>query len=384
MKLSGFIIFLTIVLSVYTVVNVYILRRHMQLLPDSPLKSVVFWTLLSLILAYPLSRFAEKLFFPSLANGLTLVGSYYLAAMVFLFFILLIADFLRLVHLMGLPILPQVLTAPSVSDRYGLTAILATLVFLLVFIGAWNAKIPRVKTIPIHIEKSWTNKNPLRLVLASDLHIGPTLTRKHLEKIVAVINEQKPDIVLLAGDIIDHKVDLLKESNYLPILAGIESRHGVYAITGNHEFYVGVEESINYMRAANINVLRDSVALIDNAFYLIGRDDKTVEQMGGQRETLSSLLQGIDHSRPLFLMDHQPLHLEKAAENHIDLQVSGHTHHGQIFPFNLITNAVFEKSWGLTQKGTTLIYVSCGVGTWGPPVRLGNHPEIVVFELSFI
>ncbi|MBD3377292.1 metallophosphoesterase [candidate division KSB1 bacterium] len=384
MKMSGFIIFLLVVLSVYTAVNIYIVRRHMQLLPDSPLKSVVFWTLLSLILAYPLSRFAEGLLSPSLANGLTLVGSYYLAAMVFFFFILLIADFSRLIHSLGLPILPQALSLPSVSYRYGLMAILVTLVFLLVFIGAWNAKNPRVKTIPIKIEKTWINKNPLRLVLASDLHIGPTLSEKHLEKIVALINGQNPDIVLLAGDIIDQKVDALKERDYLPILSDIESRHGVYAVTGNHEFYVGVEGSIDYLRAANINVLRDSVALIDNSFYLIGRDDKTLEQMGGQRETLSSLLQAVDHSKPLILIDHQPLLLEKAAENHIDLQVSGHTHHGQIFPFNFITNAVFEQSWGLTQKGATRIYVSCGVGTWGPPVRLGNHPEIVVFELSFI
>ncbi len=384
MKLSGFIIFLTLVLSVYTAVNVYIVRRHMQLLPDSPLKSVVFWTFLSLILAYPLSRFAERLFSPSLANGFTIVGSYYLAAMVFFFFILLIADLVRLAHSLGLPILSQALVSPSVSYRYGLVALLATKVFLLVFIGAWNAKTPRVKTIPINIEKSCTHKNPMRLVLASDLHIGPTLGQKHLEKIVGLINDQHPDIVLLAGDIIDQKVDVLRERDYLSILSAIESRHGVYAITGNHEFYVGVEESMNYMRAANIIGLRDSVALIDNSVYLIGRDDKTLEQMGGQRETLSSLLKGIDHSKPLILMDHQPLNLDKAAENHIDLQVSGHTHHGQIFPFNFITKAVFEKSWGLAQKGTTLIYVSCGVGTWGPPVRLGNRPEIVVFELSFI
>ncbi len=82
-------------------------------------------------------------------------------------------------------------------------------------------------------------------------------------------------------------------------------------------------------------------------------------------------------------MDHQPLHLEIAQENKIDLQVSGHTHHGQIFPFNFITKAVFEKSWGLLKKGHTHIYVSCGVGTWGPPVRLGNRPEIVLFELRF-
>ena len=114
------------------------------------------------------------------------------------------------------------------------------------------------------------------------------------------------------------------------------------------------------------------------------RDDITGNHFGSERKPLDKLLKNVDRDYPIILMDHQPFHLEEGQKNGIDLQVSGHTHHGQIFPFNFITNKVFELSWGYLQKGDTHYYVSCGVGTWGPPVRLGSRPEIIKIALHLV
>jgi len=130
--------------------------------------------------------------------------------------------------------------------------------------------------------------------------------------------------------------------------------------------------------------LRDRTVKINGSIYIIGREDRTIRQFSGkQRKPLAELMRQVDKNLPILLMDHQPFGLNEAEENGVDLQLSGHTHHGQIFPINFITNAVYEKSWGYLQKGKTHIYVSCGVGTWGPPVRVGNRPEILNITIRF-
>ena len=130
--------------------------------------------------------------------------------------------------------------------------------------------------------------------------------------------------------------------------------------------------------------MRDTSLLIDQRFYLVGRDDRDKSRFTGKkRKELGELMQHVDLSRPVILMDHQPFNLEKARELGVDLQVSGHTHHGQLWPFNYITNAIYELSYGYKQIGQTHFYVSTGFGTWGPPVRLGNRPEIVQIKLIF-
>jgi len=145
-----------------------------------------------------------------------------------------------------------------------------------------------------------------------------------------------------------------------------------------------VNKAVKYLTEHNVNVLRDSVVKIANSFYIIGREDREKERYTGTaRKTIPELLDGIDKNLPMIMLDHQPFKLDNVATNAIDLQISGHTHHGQFFPMNLITKAIFEKSWGLVQKGNTVIYVSSGYGTWGPPVRIANHPEILNITMNF-
>jgi predicted MPP superfamily phosphohydrolase len=167
------------------------------------------------------------------------------------------------------------------------------------------------------------------------------------------------------------------------VLQQLEAPHGVYAIPGNHEYFSGINAAVDYMEKAGINVLRDSTIRVAEGYFLVGRDDRQGNAFGGKRQTLDSLMQNVDKSLPVIMLDHQPFALEEAEKNGVDLQLSGHTHHGQLFPFNFITKKVYEVSWGYKRKGNTHYYVSCGVGTWGPPVRVGHRPEIVIINLTF-
>jgi uncharacterized protein len=131
-------------------------------------------------------------------------------------------------------------------------------------------------------------------------------------------------------------------------------------------------------------MLRDRSVKVADAFTLVGREDRSIQQFGSmKRKDLSDLMKDVDQSLPVILMDHQPFNLDDAVKNNIDLQLSGHTHHGQLWPFNFITDKVYELSYGYLRKGNTHFYVSCGVGTWGPPLRTTSRPEVVNIKLKF-
>lgn len=154
---------------------------------------------------------------------------------------------------------------------------------------------------------------------------------------------------------------------------------------GNHEFINGVESSVRFGESLGIIFLRDEYIMIDSSFYLIGREDSSMLQFTGkQRKSLEEIVENISDSYPKILLDHTPFKLEQAVNNNIDLQLSGHTHHGQIWPANLITNLIYEISWGYKKKGNTNFYVSSGAGTWGPPVRIGSRSEIVNLKIRFV
>jgi predicted MPP superfamily phosphohydrolase len=226
------------------------------------------------------------------------------------------------------------------------------------------------------VEKPLTR--PLTIVAASDIHLGTIVGRRRFERIVDAIDDLQPDLILLPGDIVDEDLAPVIRANLGEHLRALHAPMGVYAITGNHEYIGGVEAAVAYLREHGITVLRDSSVVLDGGLTLVGREDRSVVTMAGKtRKGLKELMGGVDSSRPVILMDHQPFHLEEAVEAGVDLQLSGHTHHGQLWPLNLITRAVYEVSWGYLRKGKTHIYVSSGIGSWGPPVRTGNHPELV-------
>lgn len=165
----------------------------------------------------------------------------------------------------------------------------------------------------------------------------------------------------------------------------IKSVYGVYACLGNHDgMRSKVEDGVKVFNAAGINMVRDKAILINNSVYVIGRDDISLESSTNiKRKELSYITKDLDKSKPLLLMDHQPKNLGDAEMQGIDLQISGHTHRGQLFPANIVTSLIFELDYGYLEKNNSKYIVSSGYGTWGPPIRLGSRCEIVEINVKF-
>lgn len=383
MKHSGFLLFFTIVFAIYGLINYYIIRRSWQALAGAgAVRTYLLVALLLLVLTYPAGRILERVFRGWFSEALVITGSFYLAIMVYAFFALVIIDFLRagnsLFHYF-----PTAWVKNPLKIRHTAFAVTAGTVAVIVLVGHLNALFPRVRTLDITLPKSAGKLKSLNIVMASDIHLGTIIRNSRLLHLVEMMNSLRPDIVLLPGDVVDEDVGPVIRQNMDASFRKLRARYGVYAITGNHEYFGGVREAVAYLQRAGITVLQDSAVKIADSFYLIGRKDLMAVRMEGGRKSLADILSGVDKKLPLILMDHQPFHLEEAQQNGIDLQLSGHTHHGQLFPFNWITNRVYEKSWGYLRRGATQYYVSCGVGTWGPPIRLGNRPEIVQILVTF-
>lgn len=383
MKTSAIVIFITLALLVYFLINFYIFRRGVQALSGAGVYRTIFiYLFLLFALAYPLGRFAENISRNSLTEFLVYAGSFYLGIMVYALLFILVIDLLRLVnHFIGF--FPAVIRNNPLKSAQ-LTTLLVTLAtVIIVLIGHINTLYPRIRKLDLKINKTVVGMQELNIVVVSDIHLGTIIRNGHLEKIINKVNDLDPDIVLLPGDIVDEDIGPLIDQNMSHTLTKIKSRLGVYAITGNHEYFGGVKQAVTYIEKGNVKVLQDTAVKVANKFYIIGRKDRMAEQLGNGRKTLEEILVDVDKSYPMILMDHQPFQLDAAERNGIDLQLSGHTHHGQLFPFNFITRAVYELSWGYIRRGNTQYYVSCGVGTWGPPIRTNSVPEIVQINIRF-
>lgn len=203
-----------------------------------------------------------------------------------------------------------------------------------------------------------------------------------------MINAEQPDLILIAGDIIDNSVRPLMEENVAEEFHRLKAP--VYACLGNHEYYSNQLKARRFYREASITLLQDSVAKIGN-LCIIGRDDRTnmqrkslamIMEEARKKGFISDLHLGKHSNEFLVLLDHQPYHLEEAEQNGIDFQFSGHTHHGQVWPVSWVTDALYEKAYGSLQKGNTRYYISSGMGIWGGKFRIGTQSEYVVLTIE--
>ena len=256
--------------------------------------------------------------------------------------------------------------------------VLAALV-LLSLIGFFRFSHPRVKELNIHTNRVTNRPGELTLVMASDLHLGNVIRKGRLIKWVNLINSQNPDIIILDGDIFDHSYRAVEIQNMDVELRKLHAKYGVFAASGNHDYYTGIDKVIAYLQKSGITVLRDSCVVAGNKLLIIGRDDLTNKN----RKSLASLLEGQDAGLPRLVLDHQPHSLEESVKNQVDLHLSGHTHDGQIFPFNYIVSRIYELGYGYRKTGSTNQYVSSGIGLWGAPIRLGTQSEIVKILLKY-
>ncbi|GAA2587039.1 metallophosphoesterase [Dactylosporangium fulvum] len=236
---------------------------------------------------------------------------------------------------------------------------------------------PNLKRVPIRLPKLPSSMTGFRIALVSDIHLGPLLGRSHTERIVRMINSVEADLVAVVGDLVDGSVAELGPA--AEPLQDLRARHGSFFVTGNHEYFSGYQEWINEINSLGVRVLRNE--RVD----VLGLDLAGVNDVNGQDvgdgPDFAKALGGRDTARPVVLLAHQPVQAHDAAKHGVDLQLSGHTHGGQMVPFNLLVSLESPVVAGLGDVDGTQVYVTRGAGFWGPPVRFGAPPDISVIEL---
>ncbi|MGL4820171.1 MAG: metallophosphoesterase [Bacilli bacterium] len=262
-------------------------------------------------------------------------------------------------------------------------SVLFLLCLLLIGYGYYNAKRSVVRRYTLHMNKQIPNVDKLRIVAFSDVHLGRIVGVADIRRLVRLVNKEQPDVVLVLGDLLDEDIIPFEERGMLEELSEMQARDGVFLIPGNHEYYAGhLAQFEDAMTRIGWHMLRDSAICVNDSYTLVGRNDPSGEKWTkGTRKPLSELLENVNRTLPMILMDHQPFFLTEGVKEEFDLQLSGHTHRGQIWPGRLITHRVYELDYGYLKRRFTHSIVTSGFGTWGPPLRIGTQSEIIVIEL---
>ena len=374
-------IFFLIVLTIYSLANIYIFFKGYNALPllkgNRVLYSITFFVLAALFIA---AKIIEARHSSLITDILNIIGGFWLAFMLYGFFLFLLSDIVLLVLKVFRLISPESI----LSFRKWSFFTTITLSVLLITGGFINAIIPVVKEYNIDINKSAGEIKTLRIAAVSDIHMGSIIRKRSIRKLSSMLKELRPDLVLLLGDIVDGEIGPVLRGDLLKYFECPECTDGLYAITGNHEFIGGGDRTIPYIESKGIRVLKDEVVTLKGGIQLVGRIDRDSRRFyRKERKPLQELMANVDTTKPVILLDHQPFHLDESVKNGVDLELSGHTHNGQMWPLNYVTRAIYELSYGYMKKGKTNFIVSSGFGLWGPRVRSGSRSEVVLINIRF-
>lgn len=377
--------FMTVAFAVWGLVNFYIARRGAQALATAPGARRVFLIVyIVAALLFPVGRILMSFVQGRLVSVLVGIGTYHMAVMLYGFMAVLAVDAVRLANAF-VPFLPGSLAAEGAKTGPVLFAAVGGAVLLTVAAGVWNATRLRIVDLDLELPRLAGAVDRLTIAAASDLHLGALVGPSRLERVVERMNALEPDVVLFAGDIVDETVTEADEARLSAIMRRLRAPLGLYACPGNHEYYSGLERNAACLRACGVTVLQDEAVAVDRAFTLVGRRDAGSLGRGEKRLSIGAILSasGLPADLPVVVLDHQPLHLEEAEQAGAALQISGHTHDGQMFPIGVINSLIYELNWGYKRKDGTQYYVTSGAGTWGPPLRLGSRAEIVRIRVTF-
>lgn len=381
MKMHQLVIFLAIVLTIYSFANIYIYLKGYNSI--QVFQNYRFWYIFIFIIlasTFVFGKILEARHSSVLSDILNIIGGFWMAFMLYGFLLLLLSDIIALVLR-----LPGIVNSGNIMAfrKWSYIAVVF-FSFILIAGGFVNSLIPRFKTYDISINKYAGGLDNFRIAAVSDIHLGSTIRKGSMEKLSEILVRQKPDLVLLLGDILDGEIGPVMRGDLLKYFNCPKCRDGLYAITGNHEFIGGAKKTIPYIESKGIRILKDEVVEIDGGIQLIGRLDRDSKRFyGKERKNLSELVSRTDLSKPVILLDHQPFDLKETEKHGIDLQLSGHTHNGQMWPLNYITSRMYELSYGYLKRGNTHFIVSSGFGLWGPRVRSGSRPEVLVINIRF-
>ena len=371
--------FFLVMFILYGLGSTYLLIRGWQALEGISWARPYFVVLLVILSSsFFIARFLRGSVPEYLPRFLQDVGMSWMVPMLYFVLFLLVLDLARIIdHFF--PFLPSWNEIPYPKIKLWVLGLGVVLVLGVSFYGYLRFIRPEVRTLTITLPKTERGLDSLRLVLASDLHLGTTTHKDRLSRYVDLINRQNPDLVCLAGDIIDTDLTSADAGEMALEFRRIKTQWGVFSVPGNHDHYANIQEAIRFFESANINLLMDSAVNVAETIQLMGREDRSRRQ----RKSLAEIRKDFPATLPVVLLDHQPIGLEEAAENGIGLQLSGHTHDGQIWPFRALVRSMYEISHGYLRKGDTRYYVSSGLALWGPPYRIGTTSELVTIRLLF-
>lgn len=372
LKLLGIAFFI-----VYSLLNYYVGLRSFQAIkaffPSFP--GIVFWPVLAVVTsAYIIDRALNLNIYL-----LRLIGSYWIAAFFYLLLIFILLD-------VGLYISStfHIFSSSGFSpDKkiYGAAIVITSIILI---IGTWFARNLQLVKYDLHIAKQ-PGFDKLIIVLISDLHVEPFASTGYMEKAADTITAQNPDLIFLAGDIVEGSLNPQTESKLENILSKMKAKYGIFAVLGNHEYYGGQADQISaFLEAKGVHVLRDEMYTAgDGKVIIAGRNSGSGPGAKDSRKSLQEIIRGIDLSKPLIVLDHQPQAVSEAQKSGADLLLSGHTHGGQLFPLQFFTKSLFIIDRGLWQEESFHLIVSTGLGIWGPPIRTSARAEVVEAILHF-
>lgn len=366
-------------LIVHLIFNVYVFVWGWKILPPKKTYRIPYTSLFVIEFFIYLTGFFSHSFLPlDIFKPIALIGTSWMILIGYISAFLLLYDVLKYLDKKIKALKKLKLDNLKRKRLYFIFSCL--FVFCVMGYGSYCFHNPVVSEYNLSIDKKAGNLDKLRVVMVSDIHVGALIDKGILNMYVDRIMEQKPDIILLAGDIIDYDLPPLTEERMDEEFRRLQAPYGVFASTGNHEYRLNAEEKIAWLgEKAGMTVLRDSVVKIADGLYIAGREDDHCPV----RKDLKDIIRGIDKELPVIVINHEPKKLQEEADENIDLALYGHTHNGQLFPYNLIINLIYEVGYGYKKKENTHVYVSSGLGLAGPQYRIGTKSEIVVLNLTF-
>lgn len=409
-----------LLLPVYIVVNIYFLReiyiwieaiftvakneKRRRLIKAIKVVFSILYILcaVSLLIAFaiPNSLADNYEIWKKIRRLFKLIGNYHEGVLIYMLFAFLLAEIVR--HIYWLVMKIRKMKPHMIPLRRAIAGLICTaLIVTLSLMGVYKSKIIYDTYYDINVSKSVKNMENLRIVLVADIHLGYNIDKKRVTRMVNKINEQNPDLVVVAGDIFDNEYRALDDPEELiRILVGINSKYGVYAVYGNHDIEEPIlggftfggkhnkessDEMDDFVARAGMKLLMDEGVMIDDSIYLYGRPDLHRPGKGiTVRKTPEEITGDVDKNIPIIVIDHEPKELQELSDAGVDIDLCGHTHDGQIFPLNLSSRYLtWENSCGYLQKGNMHNIVTSGVGLFGLDMRVGTKAEICIIDVHF-
>ncbi|MFH2218279.1 MAG: metallophosphoesterase [Pseudomonadota bacterium] len=353
------------------------LRQALILSQRMTVALVVFMAFM--IIAPVIIRTLERRGLESVARFLAYIGYTWMGVLFLFFSAAVLLDIFRLIVHIGGVICHSDLSGLTLSPRHSFIVSLIFAVSVTGF-GAFEAVRIRTEHVVIESRKVPEALGRLRIAQISDVHLGIMVGEKRLKRILDRVKMAGPDILVSTGDLVDGQADGISKLEEL--FSAINPKYGKFAVTGNHEFYAGLPHALAFIEKAGFTVLRGEATTVSGLLNIAGVDDLAADRYGTMKNVPEkALLSNLPREKFTLLLKHRPL-VDRTASNLFDLQLSGHTHNGQIFPFNLVTRLFYPLCSGLYELGeNSRLYVNRGSGTWGPPVRFLSPPEVTVIDL---